>query len=297
MSVTQQEIEQGLRSIGLEEGDIVVVHSSLSSFGHVEGGAEIVVDALLDVIGKYGTLIVPTHTYNADPFDAKTTPSVCGAITEAVRNRPNAVRSQHPTHSMAAIGRYAEELTDCHEYAHAFGEGSPLYNVLERNGKILLIGVTHVSNSMIHVAEELANVPYLDRLRPVNILQPNGKVARKIIRRPGCSRGFNEVDEYLKEKRLIWETQIGESTVKLMWSTAVVATAVELLKEDPAALLCTIGDCASCAEAHGMINATQVQMDDELMTQELEEMESYTDENGTEFNLMDMSQYDFESNN
>lgn len=58
-SVTQADIADGLRKLGLKQGDVAFVHSSLSSFGYVEGGAETVVKAFLDVLGEDGTLAVP----------------------------------------------------------------------------------------------------------------------------------------------------------------------------------------------------------------------------------------------
>ena len=54
-TVTSQDLEQGFDTVGLETGDIVCVHSSLSSFGHVEGGPTTVITALLDCIGPAGT--------------------------------------------------------------------------------------------------------------------------------------------------------------------------------------------------------------------------------------------------
>ena len=60
--VDQDDIERGLREIGLREGDLIVVHSSLSSFGYVVGGPDTVIDALLESVGPNGTVIMPAHT-------------------------------------------------------------------------------------------------------------------------------------------------------------------------------------------------------------------------------------------
>lgn len=271
--VTQKDIENGLREIGLERGDIVMVHSSLSRFGEVEGGADTVVDAILAVIGPEGTMVVPTFNYNPDPFDPKVTPSLTGAITEAVRHRPDAVRSLHPTHSVAAIGEDVERITGGHEDVDAFGTGSALYNILEMNGKILQLGVTHTSNSMIHVAEEIAQMPYLHVSRSVTIKGPNGQVITKTIRRPGCSRGFNKIEDDLEQTGQLRETMIGKSRVRLMPAATLVAVAVQMLKDDPASLLCDIGDCTVCAEARAVISAIEVAEEDQRLAKEWEEQE------------------------
>lgn len=270
---TRTEIEQGLIKLGLRPGDTVIVHSSLSSFGEVEGGAENVVEAILAVIGAEGTLVVPAFNFKPDVFDPETTPSVCGAITEVVRTHPEAIRSLHPTHSVAAIGALADVITEGHDKTEPFGRGSALYKVLQVNGKILQLGVTHTTNSMIHVAEELAGVPYLDRSRQVGIKTPTGRIVHQWVRRPGCSRGFDEIEEELEQREAIKETLIGDCRARLMTARSVIDTAVEMLKFDPESLLCEIPDCESCAEARAMISATEAEKAEKDITELAEEEE------------------------
>jgi len=260
--LTKGDISGALRELGLRAGDTVVVHSSLSSFGEVDGGADSVVDALLDVLTPDGTLVAPTFNYEPGVFDPQETPSVVGKITEAVRLRPEAVRSLHPTHSVAAIGRLAEAIAEGHEHVHAFGRGSALFKALQVNAKILQLGVTHTTNSMVHVAEEIAGVPYLDRQRQVAIRTAQGKIVRRWVRRPGCSRGFEVIDEILHRKEQISETMIGKCRARLMTARAVVDAAGELLESDPEALLCSRPDCGSCAEARAMVAALEVERQD-----------------------------------
>ena len=57
--ITRAGICRALDSLGLREGDCVMMHSSLSALGYMEGGADTVVDALLDAVGPTGTLLVP----------------------------------------------------------------------------------------------------------------------------------------------------------------------------------------------------------------------------------------------
>jgi len=271
--VTETDIRTGLEELGLRSGDTVVVHSSLSSFGQVEGGAQIVVDALLDVLGDEGTLVFPTFNYQPDVFDPDDTPSVTGAISETVRKRPDAVRSLHPTHSVAAIGRLAQVITEGHERTEPFGRGSALFKVLQAGGKILHLGTTHTTNSMIHVGEELANVPYLERTRLVGIRTAQGKVVRKWIRRPGCSRGFDAIEETLQEKEAIDETTIGNCHARLMSARSVIDAVLELLEFDQEALLCDEPDCEVCAESRAMAAATESERQEREITELAEEEE------------------------
>jgi aminoglycoside 3-N-acetyltransferase len=175
--VTRARIGDDLRRLGLGGGDIVLVHSSLRSLGWVCGGAVAVVQALLDVVGPAGTLVVPTHTgENSDPehwinppvpeswwevirehmpaFDPAVSRSYgVGVIPEVVRTWPGAVRSNHPHTSFAALGPAAAELMADHRLDSQLGEGSPLAALERAGGTVLLLGVGFDRCTTFHLAE------------------------------------------------------------------------------------------------------------------------------------------------
>lgn len=165
-----------LRAMGLGWGAVVLVHSSLSSLGWVVGGPVAVVQALVDVVGRHGTVVVPTHTTgNSDPagwrlppapeawwetiraelpgFHPKTSPTELGAVAEAVRTWPAARRSDHPQLSFAALGDRAEELTARHRLTPGLGDGSPLARLEAAKAQVLLLGVGYASCTGFHLAE------------------------------------------------------------------------------------------------------------------------------------------------
>jgi aminoglycoside 3-N-acetyltransferase len=180
---TVQSLGSDLRALGLAAGDVVLVHSSARSLGFVAGGTQAVVQALLDVLGPAGTLVVPTHTPdNSDPadwcnppvpeswwpairsqapgFDRSRTPSRwMGVIAETVRTWPGALRSDHPHVSFAAVGRHAALVTGVHQLDDALGEHSPLGAVYRLDGKVLLLGCGHDSNTSLHLAEWRQKAP------------------------------------------------------------------------------------------------------------------------------------------
>jgi aminoglycoside 3-N-acetyltransferase len=174
---TIESLAADLRSLGLDRGDVVLVHSSLRSIGFVAGGAQAVVQALVNVVGDEGTLVVPTHTSdNTDPagwrnppvpqawwqvirdrtpgFDPARTPSRwMGIVAETARTWPGAQRSVHPQVSFAALGAGAHDVVQDHQLDDALGENSPLGRIYRLDGKVLLLGCGHDSNTSLHLAE------------------------------------------------------------------------------------------------------------------------------------------------
>ena len=262
--VTQEQIKHDLRELGLKEGDLVLAHSSLGSIGRVDGGADAVIDAFLDVLGRSGSLMLPTFSFlNFQPvFDPQTTPSEMGLITETARRRPGAVRSQHPRHSVVVIGANAEELTSGHLEAGALGVGSPPDRLAKRGGYLLLVGVDHVANSTIHVAEAHAKVPYLGAPRSPGFPEeavvrlPTGEeITVSLMPIPTCSRGFPKLEPLLREKGLIRYAKVGNAHSQLMRAQDVIEVATELLQRDPRTLLCDLPECWACARKRERINA------------------------------------------
>ena len=119
-------VRDALCTLGVTDGDILLFHSSLKSFGYIEGGADAVIDGALLAVGDCGTLVAPTLVQrdfaNAyKNWDKNRTPSDVGRITEVFRKRPEALRSDQATHSVAAIGPMAKFLTEGHTARRSTG--------------------------------------------------------------------------------------------------------------------------------------------------------------------------------
>ena len=166
MTVNKEVIQRGLEEVGLSAGDVVLVHSSLSAFGYVESGADTVIEALLETIGPEGTVVVPTFTWG--PFhaaekvvlDLVNTPvkDEVGIIPETFRKRPEAKRSTHICHSVAAIGPRRDEVMG--EGIRSFGKGSTFHQLYKLNAWYLFLGATFGSCTALHAVEEYMQVPY-----------------------------------------------------------------------------------------------------------------------------------------
>jgi aminoglycoside 3-N-acetyltransferase len=149
--------------LGVSRGDTIMVHAGLSLLNTTLSPAEIR-DLVLEILGTEGTLVVPTfspmaavdYMRQSEPFDLQGSKSGMGSFAEAVRTAPQAVRSLHPTKSLAAIGPDAAALCVGHETCiYPFGRGSPFERLLERNSLIVGIGVPMSYLSFVHVAEDM----------------------------------------------------------------------------------------------------------------------------------------------
>lgn len=66
--VTPDDMATAFKDIGIQKGQAIMVHTSLSSLGYVCGGAQSVIEALMDRVGKQGTIMMPTQSWkNLDP--------------------------------------------------------------------------------------------------------------------------------------------------------------------------------------------------------------------------------------
>ena len=165
-TVTQKDITRSVCALGIQKGDIVLVHSSFKSMGQVEGGAEAVISGFLDAIGVEGTLVFPTfcqknfeRAYETWHLDKE---SDVGYLTNYFRKRPGSMRSDQATHSVAACGQYAQELTKTHGHTHKrfgnmgdtpFSADSPWEKMYKMGAKVVLLGVNAMKTTFRHYAE------------------------------------------------------------------------------------------------------------------------------------------------
>lgn len=178
--MTGEALVADLRALGVRPGRPILVHASLKRVGWVEGGAATVVDALFEILGPAGTIVVPAGTednsatsrthlarvqgmtaeqrsryFSEMPaFDPDRTPSTgMGALAEHVRCMPGALRSKHPQMSFAALGPLAKVIIDGHAMDCHLGEESPLARLYEEAADVLMLGAGYRSCTALHLAE------------------------------------------------------------------------------------------------------------------------------------------------
>lgn len=197
--VTLDSLAGDLRACGLRAGQTVLVHMAMGKLGYVVGGAETVIMALLHVLGAEGTLMMPTHTSensepsnwrhppvpeswwpviraNAPAYNPATTPTrMMGRVAELFRTWPGAIRSAHPHGSFAALGPNAQILVGNHTLEDEFGPTSPIGQLYNLGGYVLLLGVDHGNNTSLHMAEERAHWPSKHTVREGTAMLVDGE--------------------------------------------------------------------------------------------------------------------------
>jgi aminoglycoside 3-N-acetyltransferase len=250
MTLDRTELTKQWKSAGLKQGDNILIHSSLKSFGYVEGGASAVIRSLLDAIGEEGTLIAPTLTGRREDsvlsppiYDVLQTKCWTGIIPETLRNMENAKRSLHPTHSAVAIGSRKEYLTSGHEKSKSpCDDSSPYYKNSMIGGYIILAGVDQESNTSIHSCEELAGVIYHLQEDPFDIPVAGYRgetvtVTNRLHNWYKPETDFNKLDELLGEKKIMKKYMVGNSLIRIINASDMFEFTIKLLKKNTDFLL------------------------------------------------------------
>jgi len=248
--ITITDIIKGLRDAGIKKGDVVLVHSAMRTFGKVQGGAGTIIDAFLEVIGSEGTLVMPTFTFiheaEKDPvIDPQNDKSEMGAISEALRLHPRALRSVAFRHSFAALGRRAEVITRVDPKLSPFDLRSSFGIMLALNAKVLLMGVTYASSTSHHFAEWVCDVPYRHAiLLNVKVRNPDGSIVNQQMTdyqpKPGKDGSyygsrhtdFNYLGKMLEDNKLVGISYIGNAVIRCFAMRDLISLAEAEAKKD-----------------------------------------------------------------
>lgn len=254
--VNDPKIEQDLRTLGVREGGVLLVHTSFRAVRPVEGGPLGLIGALQAALGPTGTLVMPTMTDGETVFDPRSTPTEGMGITaEVFWRQPGVLRSTHPGGSFAASGPLAARICEPQPLSPPHGPDSPVGRVHSLDGQVLLLGVTHSENTTLHVAEALAGVPY--SVSHPCVVEDNGTAKTVLIAETDhCCRGFRVADDWLRPRGLQREGQVGNAHARLCNARDLVRLAVEHLAADPLTFLCAPETgCEECDAAHASIPA------------------------------------------
>lgn len=173
--VNKKDLLEGFRKLGIMPGIVLEVHSSLSSFGYVEGGALTVINALEESVGIEGSIFMPALKLSPElPFtdrdkelgltckikilNGNESRSAMGIIADTFRQMED-VAVGEGTFRIAAWGKYKEECLNGLNY------------VINAGGYALLLGVDIYKLTAMHYVEELLPQDISDIFKPSKEVQ------------------------------------------------------------------------------------------------------------------------------
>lgn len=249
--VSKAEVTNQLRALGVEEGGVLLVHTSFRATRPVEGGPHGLIEALRDALGPQGTLVMPCWSGDDDvPFDPTTTPasSDLGVVADTLWRLPGVMRSDH-LQAFAAAGPHAGPITADPLPVPPHIPASPVGRVHDLDGQVLLLGVGHDADTTLHLAEILAGVPYGIPTH-CTVFKDGRPVRIDYLENDHCCQRFALADEWLRARGLQAEGTVGHAHARLARSRDIVRVAKEHLAKDPLVFLHPPSEgCDECDEA------------------------------------------------
>lgn len=166
-----QKLSKVLDRLGINEGDVLMVHSSWLPANGFTGSAKQFIDTLKETIGDSGLLVMMSMPYQNEStasylskkivFNIKRTPSKVGLLSEVFRRGKGVVRSLNAAHPVLAWGKDKDSFIAGHNVTEcSFGKGSPFERLAQLDGKILLVDTTFNTITFNHYLESLNEISY-----------------------------------------------------------------------------------------------------------------------------------------
>ena len=241
--ITKNEILLQLQSFQFSVGHPILVHTSLRAIGPIEGGAETLLNALIDFFTNNNVLLcIPTHTWDEAVMDLRTPRTCIGTLPNIAACRSDGVRSLHPTHSMMVFGNtdQAKSFVDCDRsvISPASPDGT-LGKLYDMDGYVLLLGVGHERNTFLHCVEEMMHVPFrlTSEMVKRTIIHPDGQAEVRNLYwfdeeyNPDVSVFFGKYEPAFRYHGCITDGTIGNCHAQLCSAKAMKRT-MEIVRQN-----------------------------------------------------------------
>ena len=255
VTYTEEDIVRALRSVGIGSGDTVFFTARMLAVGQLEGVVsnaqfcQAYLDAIFEVIGDAGTLVVPTYTQQVGrfgvPYFHESTLTLSGVFNEYVRCSQGAVRSFHPVFSLTALGARAEAICGRVD-SSSFGAHSAYGNLFRNGGISLSLGFDRDSGHIVtgaHYLETTYGVPYYYNKVLDSDVYRNGQKTDQVFILNVAYREFQVEADYtpyvrmLDQKGCLHESVLGASKLYACDLSSQLSVGYELLADDVYAFL------------------------------------------------------------
>lgn len=237
--VTKEQLKNALSELGVSRGMTLEVHSSLSSFGELEGGALTVIDTLKELVTEEGSIFMPALrlspeleltdedrrlgiTVKIQVLDPDADRTAMGIVADTFRKLPDTFTGRD-TISTSGWGRHGRDaLTGGLDY--------PIHN----GGKALMLGVDIYKLTAMHYVEDITPEEINAKFAPsdeVNAVYPPDKWFIETGHPP--VKAWYTIQRMAYERGLIRERMIGSCKAMFFGIWDVVSIYENELRRDP----------------------------------------------------------------
>ena len=218
----------------------------MKSIGAVDGGAETVLDVFCEYLSKTGNIVLPSHSWETindehNIFDPQKEPSCVGILTELFRKRKGVLRSLHPTHSVAIMGKDAEDFVkDEHLIDTPCGRKGCWGKLYDYDFKIMFLGCGTKCNTYIHGVEEWCDIPerLSDHYHKFKIVMPDSSIFDRDMKRHYCphndniSENYDRIQPFMEKQGLAVKGKFGDAECVIETARDIYEVTAKLLSEN-----------------------------------------------------------------
>lgn len=244
--LTKEDFKIALERLGVKKGMLLYVSASLKPFRYVVGGAQAIIEALMEMVGYDGTIVMASPTrYLCDPIEIKKVPR--DQVLEARRNTPPfnkklsapsgvgeipiqfmrndaVLRSSHPMVSFLAWGKYAKLIVEKHPLHFGMNQDSPLGKIREYNGYVVTLGCDYERCEIFHLAQ------YMSMKCPIRIyscpIERSGATSWiQLLDLELNTHHYNEIGKMMEENQVVITTYLGNTPCHLFSAKSAQNTA------------------------------------------------------------------------
>ena len=237
--VTKQQLKNALAELGIKKGMTLEVHSSLSSFGELEGGALTVIDTLKELVTEDGSIFMPALrlskeleltendkklgiTVKIKILEPDTERTAMGIVADTFRKMPDTYTGRDVI-STSGWGKHGKEaLTGGLDYA------------IHNDGKALLLGVDIYKLTAMHYVETITPDDINAQFAPsdeINRIYPPDEWFIEAGHPP--VKAWYKIQAMAYEKGFIKEMYIGDCKAMFFDIWSVVLLYENELRNDP----------------------------------------------------------------
>jgi aminoglycoside N3'-acetyltransferase len=254
MAWNKTQLVEHLKNIGISYGCLLHLKVSLKSIGEIEGGANALIEALIEVVGQAGTIVsngficsytLPLSKRHSKIISNQLSPSYAGALANAMISHPKMERSHHPIQKFVAIGAQAKELMEAH--TPESGAYDVLNDLIDKGALNLTIGDKLNIGGTAHVSIIKTGLKKVMIPMGVNYKDASGNIILFNVNWiGGCTKGFIKFNPHFKAAGIVLEGKIGNAPAFLTRMRDTLKIESEIINRDPSFFFCDDPTCKDC---------------------------------------------------